>query len=226
MRQVILVAAFISLGAMAKAQTAIPDNQNEKWSKAVNDFKPRFGIKAGYNVAKVTGSTVDYKPNTKNGFMVAAFYAPASRGGLGYRTELVFSRQGFGFDENGQKSSVTSDYVYLPNFTTFGITRFVQLQVGGQVGYLLKSSKESATDTKSQDISSFANRLDYGAAFGAEIYPVKGLIIGGRYNLSFGNAYKQQNTSSPMSVLNPLPFNPSDVKTKNAVINFFIGFQF
>lgn len=158
--------------------------------------------------------------------MVAAFYAPAPRGGLGYRSEIVFSRQGFGFDENGKQSSITSDYVYLPNFTTAGITQYLQRQAGGQVGYLLKSSEQSSADAKSQDISSFAARLIYGAAFGEEIYPVKGLFIGGRYNLSFGGAYKQQTSSATMPVPDPLPFNPSDVKGKNAVINFFIGFQF
>lgn len=228
MRQTILFAAFLSLASIAKAQNTMPDNQNTDWkkeAKAADDYKSKFGIKAGYNIAKVTGSTVNYKPDAKNGFMIAAFYAPASRSGLGYRSEVVFSRQGFGFDENGKKSSITSDYVYLPNFTTIGITKFVQLQVGGQVGYLLKSSKET-TETKSQDISSFANRLDYGAAFGAEVYPVKGLIIGGRYNMSFGDAYKQQSTSSQMPIPNPLPFSPSDVKGKNAVINFYVGFQF
>lgn len=220
---------FSALTTTTKAQTTLPDSQSADWqkeAKAAGDFKSKFGLKAGYNIARVTGGTTDYKPDAKNGFMVAAFYAPASRGGLGYRSEIVFSRQGFGFDENGKKSSVTSDYVYLPQFTTFGITRFVQLQAGGQVGYLLKSSKQTKTDAKSQDISSFAARLDYGAAFGAEVYPVKGLIIGGRYNMSFGDAYKQQPLSNTMPVPNPLPFNPADVKGKNAVINFYIGFQF
>lgn len=230
MKQTIFFSFLLSVASLAaKAQTTVPDNQNRDWqkgSKAATDVKPKFGLKAGYNVARITGSATNYKPDAKNGFMVAAFYAPASHGGLGYRGEIVFSRQGFGFDESGKKSSITSDYVYLPQFTTFGITRFVQLQVGGQVGYLLKSSKASSADSKSQDISSFANRLDYGAAFGAEVYPVKSLIIGGRYNMSFGNAYKQQSASATMPLPNPLPFNPSDVKGKNAVLNFYIGFQF
>lgn len=229
MRQSILFSIlFVATTLTTKAQRP-QSNQNaasEKEAKTSDDYKPKFGIKAGYNVAKLTGSAINYKPDAKKGFMVAAFFSPASHGGLGYRSEVVFSRQGFGFDENGRKSSITSDYVYLPNFTTIGITKYVQLQMGGQIGYLLKSSKASTADAKSQDVSSFANRLDYGAAFGAEIYPVKGLILGGRYNMSFGNAYKQQSVSTTMPVLNPLPFNPSDVKGKNAVLNFYIGFQF
>lgn len=229
MRRAILFSLLLAVASIAaKAQTTRPGTQNAEWqkeAKAADGFKPKFGLKAGYNVARVTGSTPNYKPEAKNGCMVAAFYAPAPRGGLGYRSEIVFSRQGFGFDENGKQSSVTSDYVYLPQFTTFGITKYVQLQAGGQIGYLLKSSK-AAADSKSQDVSSFANRLDYGAAFGAEAYPVRGLIIGGRYNFGFGNAYKQQTASATVPVPNPLPFNPLDVKGRNAVLSFYIGFQF
>jgi hypothetical protein len=230
MKQVLVLTLLLAVTASAvKAQSGLQDAQGPNLSKAfkdMDDTQPRFGIKAGYNVAKVTGSTTSYSPDTKNGFMVAAFYSPATKSGFGYRSELVFSRQGFGFDEGGTKNSITSDYLYLPQFTTFGITKFVQLQVGGQIGYLLKSSKEKSSESKSQDITSFANRIDYGAAAGVEVYPFKGLILGGRYNFSFGDAYKQQPTGTTTPIPNPLPFNPSDVKGKNAVINFFVGYRF
>jgi len=217
--------SFLLFTLVTSAQTGMPSEELQEQLKEAKAMTPRFGIKAGYNVAKLTGNTPDYSPDTKNGFMVAAFFAPASRSGIGYRSELVFSRQGFGFDENGKQTSVVSDYIYLPQFTTIGITKFVQLQVGGQIGYLLKSSKQAST-TDNQDITSWANRLDYGAAFGAEIYPVKSLIIGGRYNMSFGNAYKQLTTTSTSPIPNPLPFSPDDVKSRNAVINFYVGFRF
>ena len=124
---------------------------------------------------------------------------------MGYRTELVFPRQGFEFTGDGKTAAVTNDYIYMPHFTTFGIGKFFQVQIGGQLGYLLKSSKESSSDSKSQDITSFANRLDYGVAGGVEIYPVKHLILGGRYNVSFCSAYKQMTVSSPM----PSPIRPT-----------------
>jgi hypothetical protein len=170
---------------------------------------------------------VNFTPDTRNGFMVAAFYSPGAKSGVGYRTELVFSRQGFGFDESGKQTTVTSDYVYMPHFTTFGVGKLVQLQIGGQMGYLIKSSKESSAGGNSEDITSFANRLDYGAAGGVEIYPIKSLILGGRYNVSFGNAYKRMtSTSASTPSPFPLPFNPEEVKGKNAVINFYVGFRF
>ena len=218
--------AFLLLTSVTYAQSGVPsEDLLQAQLKEAKEMTPKFGIKAGYNVAKLTGSTPNYSPDAKNGFMVAAFFAPASRSGIGYRSELVFSRQGFGFDESGKQTSVVSDYVYMPQFTTIGITKFVQLQVGGQVGYLLKSSKQTAA-SDDQDITSWANRIDYGAAFGAEVYPIKNLIIGGRYNMSFGNAYKGLMMTSTSPIPNPLPFNPDDVKSKNAVINFYVGFRF
>ena len=214
--------ALLAATGVSFAQSAVRPEGLQEERKEAKALKPTFGIKAGYNVAKLTGRTPDYRPASQNGFMVAASFAPASKAGIGYRSELVFSRQGFGFDQDGKQTTVVSDYLYLPQFTTIGITKFLQLQVGAQFGYLLKSStKESLTASK--DLTSWANRIDYGAAFGAELYPLKNLIIGGRYNMSFGSAYKKISTSDASPIPNPLPFNPSDVKSRNAVLNFFVG---
>ena len=221
---ILFTAIALLMTFFSNAQTTASTEDFKKELKNLSDMKSMFGIKAGYNVARLTGSTPEYRPDSKNGFMVAVCYSPTPRKGFGYRSEIVFSRQGFGFDETGKQTSVVSDYLYMPQFTTFNITKFAQLQVGGQIGYLLKSSKEQS-EAPSEDITSWANRLDYGAAFGVEIYPVKNLIIGGRYNMSMGKAYKQLSTT-PSPIPNPLPFNPSDVKSKNAVINFFVGIRF
>jgi hypothetical protein len=229
MRRTSFLALLLGVTTLTlKAQTGQREMQSPDLRKAfkdINEMKPKLGIKAGYNVAKITGSTPNYSPDTKNGFMVAAFYSPTTKSGFGYRSEIVFSRQGFGFDEGETTNSITSDYIYLPQFTTLNITKFVQLQVGGQIGYLLKSSKESSSESKSQDITSFANRIDYGVAAGVEVYPFKGVIVGSRYNFSLSDAYKQQSTST-IPIPNPLPFNPSEVKGKNAVVNFFVGYRF
>lgn len=226
-----ILATLLAAGSVAAWSQTAPtslDEAVEKSRKEAKEWKPKFGLKAGYNVAKVNGSAANFSPDARNGFTVAAFYSPVARWGIGYRTELVFSRQGFAFTESGKSTDVTNDYVYMPHFTTFGIGKLLQFQVGGQLGYLLKSSKESGADNGSQDITSFANRLDYGAAAGVEIYPAKHLIIGGRYNISFGPAYKRMTESSTggTPVPFPLPFNPNEVKGKNAVINFFLGFRF
>lgn len=228
-RILILALAFSFISFYGFAQGPQPNFQNN-YEKNASEYRPHFGLKAGYNIASLVGSTPNFKPQSKNGFMAAAFYSRDSRSGLGYRTELVFSRQGFAFDEAGKKEDVTSDYLYMPHFTTFGIAKIVQFHLGVQIGYLLRSSKtNNASKEKPSDITELYNRLDYGAAGGLEIYPVKGLILGGRYNLSFGNLYKNMKMAmpqTPVPVPIHLPFNPSDIKDKNGVINFYIGYRF
>lgn len=183
--------------------------------------RSQFSIKSGYNIARVTGKSPDFQPSSKNGFMVAASYAPASRNGLGFKTELVFSRQGFSFNEDGVKTNVSADYIYMPQFTTFTIAKKVQLQLGGQIGYLLRSGEKISS--QKTDVTEAMNRIDYGAAGGVEIYPFKGIILGGRYNMSLGNSFKNPGTGS---VTSPLPFDPSEVKSRNAVINIYVGYKF
>jgi hypothetical protein len=198
--------------------------QENELAKAKKEFKSKAGIKAGYNINKLAGQSADVKFGNKSGFMVGGFFSPSFKGILGFRTELVFTRQGFSYDDDGTKQEVQTDYIYLPQLTTFSIGNFFQLQVGGQIGYLLKSSAEPQNSSgEKEDITEFFNRLDYGAAFGFEVYPFKRLILGSRYNMSFGSVYEQE---PPTGIPSPFPFTPQDVKGRNAVLQFFAGFRF
>jgi opacity protein-like surface antigen len=191
--------------------------QAQKDSK---DYKPMIGFKAGYNWSYLTGSTQGIKKDNNNGFMVAAFFAPPSKG-LGYRSEIVFSRQGYTFDNGGQNTEVMNDYIYLPQLTTYTIAKKLQLQAGAQIGFLLHSKK--TTESKDSSITGIMNRVDYGFAAGVEVYPVKGLIVGARYNLGLGKLFKE-NYSSPNPY--PLPFNPETTNFKNGLVQLFAGYRF
>jgi hypothetical protein len=118
----------------------------------------------------------------------------------------------------------------MPHLTTFTIAKKVQLQAGGQIGYLLNAKTDSgAAQSKEDEMVKYMNRIDYGAAAGVEIYPFKGLIVGARYNVSLGSLYKkytEEASGSPTPMPLPLPFNPADFKGKNAIVQFFIGYQF
>jgi hypothetical protein len=225
----LVAAALFMVAAPANAQNNAYDSLASSISKAkkeIDNFRPKFGIKAGYNIAKVKGSTPSYSPDNENGFMIGAFYSTPSKG-VGYRSELVFSRQGFSFDESGKMQEVQQDYIYMPNFTTFTIAQKVQLQAGAQIGYLLNAQKKSSSGSES-DVEDYMNRLDYGFAGGVEVYPFKGLLVGARYNVSLGSVYKQYESagSSPLPIGYPFPFTPNDIKGKNAVVQFFAGYRF
>jgi hypothetical protein len=159
-----------------------------------SDMKRKIGLKFGYNWSYLSGTAQGFNKDSKTGFMAGAFFAPPSKG-LGYRSEIVFSRQGYSFDNGGRNTDVLNDYIYLPQLTTFTIAKKVQLQAGAQIGFLLNAQK--TTDAKDTSIISAMNRIDYGFAGGVEIYPFKGLIIGGRYNIGLGKLYKKYEQGSP-----------------------------
>jgi hypothetical protein len=186
-----------------------------------SDMKRKIGLKFGYNWSYLSGTAQGFSKDSKTGFMAGAFFAPPSKG-LGYRSEIVFSRQGYSFDNGGKNTDVLNDYIYLPQLTTFTIAKKIQIQAGGQIGFLLNAQK--TTNAKDTSIISAMNRIDYGFAGGIEVYPFKGLIIGGRYNLGLGKLYKkyEQGSTTPY----PLPFNPDNTNFKNGVVQLFIGYKF
>jgi hypothetical protein len=158
----------------------------------------QFGIKGGLNFANVTkASSVNAESST--GFHVGAFLAPASKKILGFRSELIFSRQGYDFKSGNTTGSVKLDYILLPQLMEINITKFVALQLGAQMAFLLNakadSSKPATTGNAQVDkLMDLMNRFDYGAAGGIEIHPFKGLLVGARVNISFGNLYKDPTT--------------------------------
>jgi hypothetical protein len=217
MKKILLVAFTLPCFA------ALAQGTSDQMSKLAKDSKMHYGIKAGYNFAKVTSSTPDFNPRSNNGFMVAGFRAPPVRGGFGFRTEIIYSKQGFSFDATGKMTKVSQDYIYMPQLTTFTFAKKLQLQAGPQIGYLI-GSKQSSPEKAATDVMNYFNRIDYGFAAGMEIYPIKQLIIGARYNISLGNIYKQMETPST-GVPSPFPFDPSEFKGKNAVIQLFLGLK-
>jgi hypothetical protein len=182
------------------------------------------GLKGGINFANITNvSSINNSSNT--GFSAGLFIAPKPKGLFGFQSEIDFSRQGYNFDTNTNTGNVNLDYILLPQLSTINITRFVQIQIGPQVAFLINAK---ASDTKTSSGSSYTNmlsyynRFDYGATGGVEIHPFKGLLIGGRYSLSLGNIYKNLENSPPGTVPSFIP----KVNVKNNVVNIYIGYHF
>lgn len=208
-------------GLLAFLITITANAQLSEKKEEGRSSRRQLGLKLGYNLSTVKTNNNNLKLSSGKGFMAAAFFAPPTSGLLGFRSEVVYSRQGFQYQEGESKSEVQNTYLLLPQLTTLNITRFVQLQLGGQVGFLLSAREKN--ETGSNKLEDITNRIDYGAAGGIEINPFKGLLLGARYNISLGNIYK---SASSGNIPSPLPFNPADLKSKNGVLNFFIGYKF
>ena len=206
-----------SLIALAICGTALAQK-----AKSTNSFGPKFGLKVGTNWSWLTGSSQGFSSDTKTGFMIGGFYASTSSG-MGYRSEVIFSRQGYSYEDGGKNTDVLNDYIYLPQLTTFTLGKVAQLQLGAQIGFLLNAKKQ--TEEGDSSITSLMNRVDAGFAGGLEIYPFKGLILGTRYNLGLGKMYKQDYQTQAQNPY-PLPFNPETTNFKNGVLQLFVGWRF
>jgi hypothetical protein len=122
---------------------------------------------------------------------------------------------------------VSLDYIMLPQFMTINITKFFQIQLGGQMAYLINAKADSTTSTgnaTADKIMNYYNRFDYGFGGGIEIHPVAGLLIGARINISLSSLYKDALTTPPSGTGTP-SFVPK-VDVKNNLFQLSAGWIF
>jgi hypothetical protein len=183
-----------------------------------------FGIKGGPNFAKVTKAS-NVKAENSTGFHAGIFISPQTKSVLSFRSEILYSRQGYDFKKNSTTGTVKLDYILLPQLMSINITKYVSIQAGFQMAFLLSAKADSSTapstgNAQADKIMDFYNRFDYGAAGGVEIHPFKGILIGARLNISFGDLYK-----NPSSATGTPNFFPT-VDAKNNVVQVFAGYRF
>ena len=194
-----------------------------------------LGIKAGFNFANVTKAS-SINANNRAGYHVGLLLAPPSHGILGSRTELIYSRHGYNYSNDTANGNVDLDYIMLAQLMAIHITKYFDIQLGGQTGYLLHakvdSSRQLSTGNASADqLLSLYNRFDAGFGAGVEIHPVAGLLVGARYNISLTNLYKQaytsygQGTGSGAGTVMPPSFVPK-VDLKNNIVQLYLGYRF
>ena len=215
MKKIIILAMFFPILSWAQSE----EKQKKQKKQGIG-----IGIKAGLNFANVTNAS-SINSSNHTGFQVGAFLAPQSKGIMGYRTELIYSRQGYNYKSNSNTGSVNLDYIIMPHLMAINITKYVQIQVGTQVAILLNAKADSSNESSSSNnpygpMMDYYNRFDYGLAGGIELHPVKGLLIGARLNVSMGKMYKD-----PMTMMSQPNFIPK-VDVKNNVVQIFAGWRF
>jgi hypothetical protein len=187
----------------------------------------QIGLKAGVNFANVTNAS-SINSNSRSGFHAGLFLAPGGNTKIfGFRTELLYSKQGYDYKTSSNTGNVNLDYILLPQMTTISITKYFQIQLGAQMAFLLNAKVDSSNKTTTGNatadkIMDYYNRFDYGFAGGIEIHPVSGLLIGARLNISLGNMYKDIGTTSPGTQPSFIP----KVDVKNNVFQVFAGWTF
>ena len=187
----------------------------------------QIGIKAGVNFANISNAS-DINNSSRSGFNAGLFFSPSAKI-IGSRTELNFSRQGYNYKTSTNTGNVNLSYIMLSQFLAINITKYFQLQAGGQIAYLLNAKVDSSNQMLSGTpyasygkILNMYNRLDYGIGGGFEIHPFKGLLIGARINISLSQLYKQPDESQQTTSTSMF----SSIDAKNNVIQIFAGWRF
>lgn len=186
-----------------------------------------LGLKAGANFANVSDVS-SLNNESRTGFLIGAFFSPGFSGKkiFGYRTELIYSEQGYDFKTQSTTGNVKLNYLMLPQLTTINITRLFQLQLGAQISFLLDASVDSMSTNSSvspfKKALDYYNRLDYGLAGGIELHPYKGFLLNARYNLGLSN---NNRSDDPLNLL-PAYIPPKGTDFKNNVVQLSAGYRF
>lgn len=181
----------------------------------------QLGIKAGLNFANVTNAS-SINAGTRTGYHLGIFFAGSSKSILSSRTEMLYSRQGYNFSTNENTGHVDLSYLMFPQLLAINVTKFVQLQVGAQVSYLLNAKVDSTMSTgnpSADKVINLFNRFDYGFAGGVEVHPVKMLVAGARLNISLGKLYKEP---EPGEQYNFIP----NINMRNNLFQLYAGLKF
>lgn len=187
----------------------------------------QIGLKAGLNFANVTKAS-SINNSSQSGFHAGVFLN-ASKKIIGSRTELIYSKQGYDYKSASNTGSVNLAYIMMPQYMTINITKYFQIQLGGQMAYLINAKVDSSNSMSTGNaqfdkMMSYYNRFDYGYGGGIEIHPVSGLLIGARINISLGSLYKDMATMPSGSGTQP-SFIPK-VDVKNNLFQIFAGWSF
>lgn len=223
MKQILLLVVI----TLSLFTNSIAQKNDSTHSEKNNSARNGFGIKAGLNFANVTNVS-SINGSSETGFNAGVFFGSFNKGVVGSRTELLFSQQGYGYSSDSSKGSVRLNYIMLAQFLAINVTRYVQIQVGAQMGYLLNATSKNSESTGNQTadkILDFYNRFDYGLGGGFEIHPFEGLLVGARYNLSLSNLYKESSFTDPNNNTSGVPYE-SGINFKNNVVQIFVGYRF
>ena len=216
MKKILSLLLLLAVLSFAHAQGT--DSSRKTKQNMTSSFG--FGIKAGLNFSNVSNAA-SVNSHSQAGFHAGVLLGGASRRIFASRTELLYSQQGYGFSSDSASGSNRLGYILLAQLMAINITKFVQIQFGGQISYLLNakvnSNFPSTGNAGADQLLSLYNRLNYGYAGGVEIHPIAGVLLGARYSISLNNLYK-----SPLDG----PAGAGTINYKNNVVQLFAGYRF
>lgn len=180
-----------------------------------------FGVKAGLNLATLTGDIDDAK--SKTGFHVGAVAEFKLTDNFSIQPELLYSAQGAKteYSESAFGMTVTAEedmkinYLTLPVMAKYYVIEGLSIQAGPQISYLLSAEYDyevsggGMSESGTEDIKDDLKSIDFGLAAGVGYELPMGLFFQGRYVVGLSNIV-----------------DADEADLKNQVIQFSVGFKF
>jgi hypothetical protein len=148
---------------------------------------PKFGLKAGLNIATLSNvSGVDW--NNRLGLNAGALAHIHLSPEWGLQPEVMFSGQGAKYTiGNGAEHDLILNYINIPLNLQYMFDNGFRLQTGPQIGFLIDvKDKLNGQETGFFTSDDFKD-IDFAWTFGLGYLTYSGIGVDGRYNLGISN---------------------------------------
>ncbi|POY37528.1 hypothetical protein C3K47_07120 [Solitalea longa] len=186
----------------------------------------KIGIVGGYNLSRITNSQPSYTIENYSGYSLGASALWRAWDKFGVQSDLIFSRQGYGYNEYGTNDGfLVSSYAYLTPSVNYQPVPWASFFAGMQFGILLKANCGCGNTDYQSTITHHFNKFDYGLNGGVEFTSkaiAEGFVMGLKYYMGLSNIVNESNSQNE----DELPITLPSFSTRNSVMNFYIGYRF
>lgn len=183
-----------------------------------------FGVKAGLNLASITGDETD-GIDSRTSFHIGVIAEFEISDKFSFQPELVYSSQGAKYSyseiDYSMEGKYKLDYLNIPLMAKYYVAEGFSIEAGPQIGILLSAKDdweaifEGVTESGTDDLEDIGvvKDIDFGLNFGVGYKLDNGINFGARYNLGLSN-------------LNDESAYDEDFTWNNSVIQISVGYFF
>ncbi len=167
----------------------------------------RAGFKFGANYANVTGDLENTDARIRMHLGAVIEFPVTQR--FYVQAEVLYSAQGYTFDEAGVENEISLNYLALPIIAKYYFTPRFSFETGPRFATLANAS-DGRDDTPDEFFDTF-NDFDFGWVFGAGYKAESGLFFQLHYTLGLSN------------IINT---NVTDISSNNSIAQLSVGYLF
>jgi hypothetical protein len=182
----------------------------------------------GFNIASMTKSD---GADPRFGLALGGEFEYQATDIVGFSGGLIYSMQGCTDDESGIDMTLKTDYINVPLLANVYIAKNFAVKFGIQPGFNVSSKMKASgggasIEIDTEDFGVEAKTVDFSIPIGLS-YEYKNFVFDARYNFGLTKMYDVDwNKVHQLSTQLGENFYASNIKSKNSVFQFTIGYKF